>query len=70
MVYRPVETNLFQLVVVAALRAKQLVRGCTPRVPRAVKLTTTARREVVAAKVIFASNPVPAPLPVSVREGS
>jgi DNA-directed RNA polymerase subunit K/omega len=58
-VYRPVEANQFEVVVVAALRAKQLMRGCTPRVPRAVKFTTTARREVIAAKVLFACNGKP-----------
>jgi DNA-directed RNA polymerase subunit K/omega len=52
-IYRPVETNRFEAVVVAALRAKQLLRGCTPRVPAALKFTTTARREVAAAKVSF-----------------
>lgn len=54
MIYRPVQTNMFEAVIVAALRAKQLMRGCTPRVPSALKFTTTARREVAAAKVSFA----------------
>jgi DNA-directed RNA polymerase subunit K/omega len=69
-VYRPVDANLFEVVVVAALRAKQLMRGCTPRVPRAVKFTTTARREVVAAKVLFHCNGKPAAVTVSVPGGS
>jgi DNA-directed RNA polymerase subunit K/omega len=42
----------FELVVVAALRNKQLVRGCLPRVAMAHKLTTTARLEVAAGKVV------------------
>jgi DNA-directed RNA polymerase subunit K/omega len=53
-IYHPVETNMFTAVVVATLRAKQLMRGCTPRVPSGLKFTTTARREVAAAKVSFA----------------
>ena len=65
MVYRAVEANLFAVVVVAALRAKQLMRGCTPRVPCAMKFTTTARREVVAAKVLFACT-----APAAARNGS
>jgi DNA-directed RNA polymerase subunit K/omega len=45
------EMNVFELVVVAALRAAQLMRGCTPRVPASCKVTVTARHEVMAGKV-------------------
>jgi DNA-directed RNA polymerase subunit K/omega len=56
-------TNAFELVVVAALRAKQLMRGCTPRVPRGLKITTTARMEVAAGKVDVIITPAPPVLP-------
>jgi len=58
---RAVGSNPFELVVVASLRAKQLIRGCTPRVASAHKLTTTARLEVSAGKVLFSILP-PDPL--------
>lgn len=58
MVYRTPDGNAFELVVVAALRTKQLIRGCLPRVESAHKLTTTARLEVTAGKVIGIPGPV------------
>jgi DNA-directed RNA polymerase subunit K/omega len=45
------ENNAFEFVVVSALRAGQLIRGCTPRVPASDKVTVTARHEVAAGKV-------------------
>lgn len=51
MVNRPPETNAFEFVIVAALRAQQLQRGCTPRVAGDHKKITTAQMEVVAGKV-------------------
>ena len=43
--------NSFELVVVASLRLRQLVAGCTPRVAGDFKKTTIARREVLAGEV-------------------
>jgi DNA-directed RNA polymerase subunit K/omega len=43
--------NHFELVRISALRAAQLIRGCTPRVAAGSKVTTTARREVIEGKV-------------------
>jgi DNA-directed RNA polymerase omega subunit len=46
-------TNAFEFVVVAGARAKQLLRGCTPRtvVMPSDKLVTIAQREVREGKV-------------------
>jgi DNA-directed RNA polymerase subunit K/omega len=41
----------FEFVRLAALRAAQLIGGCTPRVAASCKPTTTARREVTQGKV-------------------
>ncbi|HEY1910842.1 MAG TPA: DNA-directed RNA polymerase subunit omega [Vicinamibacterales bacterium] len=46
MVQRPHGTNPFEFVVVAGLRAAQLMRGSIPRVERAHKVITTAQLEV------------------------
>jgi len=43
--------NTFEIVVLASLRVRQLVDGCTPRVFAVGKLTTIARHEVLAGKV-------------------
>jgi DNA-directed RNA polymerase subunit K/omega len=51
MVNRSPESNAFEFVTVAALRAQQLQRGCTPRVPGDHKKIITAQMEVVAGKV-------------------
>jgi DNA-directed RNA polymerase subunit K/omega len=51
-VHRPVETNAFEFVVVAGLRAAQLARGCTPRVAGSDKITVTAQAEVAEGKVM------------------
>ena len=51
MIYRTPGTNTFEFVRVAALRAAQLMRGCTARVPGSNKSMITAQREVVAGKV-------------------
>jgi DNA-directed RNA polymerase subunit K/omega len=44
--------NTFEFVVVASLRVRQLVDGCTPRVPWDGKKTAIARRDVLAGKVV------------------
>jgi DNA-directed RNA polymerase subunit K/omega len=51
MVNRPMETNAFEFVIVSALRAKQLMRGCTPRVLSTHKIMMTAQLEVAAGKI-------------------
>ena len=51
MVARPYGTNAFEFVVVSALRAAQLMKGCTPRVPPGYKHIVTAQLEVAAGKV-------------------
>jgi len=45
-------SNAFEFAVLAGLRAAQLARGCTPRVPCAEKVTVTAQMEVAAGKVV------------------
>ena len=51
MIQRPVEMNGFEFAVVSALRAAQLMRGCTPRVGGTQKLIMTAQLEVASGKV-------------------
>jgi DNA-directed RNA polymerase subunit K/omega len=43
--------NTFEFVVIASLRVRQLVDGCTARVEGDGKVTVIARREVLAGKV-------------------
>jgi len=50
-VQRPIVSNAFEFAVLASLRAAQLARGCTPRVPCADKVTVTAQMEVAAGKI-------------------
>ena len=52
MIKRPSEMNVFEFVVVSGLRAQQLQRGCTPRVPGAHKIIMTAQLEVATGKVM------------------
>ena len=42
----------FEFIVLSSLRAAQLIKGCTPRVPASHKRTTTALHEVAGGKVI------------------
>lgn len=51
MIHRPVEGNSFEFVILSALRAAQLMRGCAPRVRAAEKAVVTAQREVAEGKV-------------------
>ena len=52
----------FEFVRLASLRAAQLMRGCTARVPERHKRTTTARYEIAAGKVCGSPlNPVTEP---------
>lgn len=58
MIWRPDRSNAFEFVVVSALRAAQLMRGCTPRVAAGFKHTTTAQLEVAAGKVLKIIEPL------------
>jgi DNA-directed RNA polymerase subunit K/omega len=44
-------TNAFEFVVMAGARAKQLMRGCTPRTSGNDKIIKIAQREVREGKV-------------------
>jgi hypothetical protein len=57
-VSRPEGSNAFEFIVVSALRAAQLMKGCTPRVAVGYKHITTAQLEVAAGKVAKISEPV------------
>jgi DNA-directed RNA polymerase subunit K/omega len=46
MVVRPIHLNSYEFVVVSALRAQQLISGCTPRVDGNHAPATTAQMEV------------------------
>lgn len=65
MIQRPPGVGAFQFVVLATLRAAQLMRGCRPRVEGMHKPIVIAQLEVAAGKVtqvlterVGASNPV------------
>jgi DNA-directed RNA polymerase subunit K/omega len=51
MIHRSADSNGFEFVRVASLRAAQLMRGCSPRVAPSHKSILTAQMEVVAGKV-------------------
>lgn len=51
MVTRPIHLNAYEFVVVAALRAQQLLAGCTPRLDGAHNAATMAQMEVAAGRV-------------------
>jgi DNA-directed RNA polymerase subunit K/omega len=44
-------TNAFEFVVIAGARAKQLIRGCTPRTTGSEKIVKLAQKEVREGKV-------------------
>ena len=48
---RSTPRNTFEFVVVAGARAKQLLRGCTPRTTGGGKPVTLAQKEVSEGKV-------------------
>ena len=52
MVRRPDGMNRFEFVVLSALRAAQLQRGCLPRVEQSLKKAVTAQQEVAEGKVV------------------
>jgi DNA-directed RNA polymerase subunit K/omega len=51
----------YEFAVVAALRAHQLMQGCTPRMDGHHKATTMARMEVAAGKVARLGDGAPLP---------
>jgi DNA-directed RNA polymerase subunit K/omega len=55
MVNRPARSNAYEFVVVAALRAQQLLAGSTPRVDGDHNAATMAQMEVAAGLVQRAS---------------
>jgi DNA-directed RNA polymerase subunit K/omega len=59
MIQRPVEMSGFMFSVLSTLRAKQLMRGCIPRVATIQKVIMTAQLEVAAGKVAMEVVPPP-----------
>jgi DNA-directed RNA polymerase subunit K/omega len=59
MVTRPVNFNAYEFVVVAALRAQQLLAGCTPKVEGDHGAATMAQLEVAAGHVARAHTTPP-----------
>ena len=51
MVHRTDVSNAFEFVAVAGARARQLLRGCTPRTTGSDKLVRLAQKEVKEGKV-------------------
>jgi DNA-directed RNA polymerase subunit K/omega len=51
MVKRPDGMNAFEFAVLSGLRAAQLQRGCTPRVPPSEKVAVTAQHELAERKI-------------------
>ena len=49
---RPSEIGVFEFCCLAALRARQLGRGCLPKVEGAHKLAVTALLEIEARKIV------------------
>ena len=62
MINRPAEFSAFEFVILASLRAAQLMRGCTPRVESTHKRIMTAQLEVAMGKVTRAPD-LPVVLP-------
>jgi len=55
-IQRPPSMGAFQFVILATLRASQLMRGCRPRVDGDHKPTVIAQCEVAEGKVIQVAN--------------
>jgi DNA-directed RNA polymerase subunit K/omega len=60
-VHRPPDVSVFEFVVLAGLRAAQLMRGCPPRVEGSHKVIMTAQIEVALKKVVRLAAPALAP---------
>ena len=56
---RPAGIGAFEFVILASLRAAQLMRGCTPRVEPSHKAVVTAQREVAEGLVLRATIDTP-----------
>ena len=52
MIHRPTDINAFEFVILAGLRAAQLMRGCTPRCEGSHKTMMMAQMEVAEGKVL------------------
>jgi DNA-directed RNA polymerase subunit K/omega len=52
MIKRPDGMNVFEFAVLSGLRAAQLQRGCTPRVPPSEKVAVTAQHELAERKIV------------------
>lgn len=61
MINRPATVNPFEFVAVAALRAKQLLAGCLPRLEGDHSPSTMAQMEVAAGRVARATTQPPGP---------
>ena len=55
MIKRPDGMNAFEFAVLSGLRATQLNRGCTPRVPPSAKIAVTAQHEVAERQIVAAT---------------
>lgn len=67
MIQRPPGVGAFQFVVLAKLRAAQLIRGCTPKIVSDHKKTVTAQLEVADGKVMQVFDvPAVAGVPVAI----
>jgi DNA-directed RNA polymerase subunit K/omega len=51
MVNRPADVNAYEFITLCALRAQQLLAGCTPRLAGDHRATVMAQMEVAAGKV-------------------
>jgi DNA-directed RNA polymerase subunit K/omega len=65
MVTRPVGVNAYEFIAVCALRAQQLLAGCTPRMAGDHAPTVMAQMEVAAGQVSRADAASDAPLQCS-----
>lgn len=61
MVARPAKVNAYEFIAVSALRAQQLLAGCTPRLPGEHAATVMAQMEVAAGCVVRADATTEAP---------
>jgi DNA-directed RNA polymerase subunit K/omega len=69
MVKRPDAMNAFEFAVLCSLRAAQLQRGCTPRVPPSDKIAVTAQHELAEGKIVpCVDSAVPVPEPSADEE--
>ena len=61
MVNRPPSYNSYEFVVVASLRAKQLLAGCVPQVEGEHNAAITAQMEVANGHIVRCGDDVPPP---------